>query len=134
MICLVVCLGLLAGCGGPAPAGSGSANMQDLKMELTGTWNQITDDGSPSLPDIGIPSGYVFYLDGTGVDTFWDMTFTYTIDSEKLHIAYDNKLGESWDYSYLIDGDVLTLTRMDDGAVTMMYQREAEEESESGEE
>ena len=134
MICLVVCLGLLAGCGGPVPAGSGSANMQDLKMELTGTWNQITDDGSPSLPDIGIPSGYVFYLDGTGVDTFWDMTFTYTIDSEKLHIAYDNKLGESWDYSYLIDGDVLTLTRMDDGAVTMMYQREAEEESESGEE
>ena len=127
IICVLVCLGLLAGCGENAPQGSGNKDANALKLELNGTWNQITDDGTPSLPDLGIPSGYIFYLDGTGVDTFWDMTFSYTIDEGSLHIAYDDKLGDALDYTYTIEGDTLTLTRVDDEAITMLYQREKEQ-------
>ena len=134
IICLILCGGLIAGCGGPAPGGSGNDEAARLKNEISGTWNQITEDGTPSLPEMGIPSGYVFYQDGTGLDTFWDMPFHYTIGSEKLHIAYDDSLGEDWDYEYSIEGDVLTLTRVDDDALTMLYQREPEEEPETVEE
>ncbi len=129
-----MCFGLLAGCGAKEPQGSGNKETEVLKQELTGEWSQITNDGTPSLPDIGIPSGYVFYLDGTGVDTFWNMTFTYTIDAEKLHISYDEKIAEACDYSYSIEGDTLTLTREGDDAVTMIYQKVKEEESESAKE
>ena len=134
IICLILCAGLIAGCGGPSPEGSGNEEAIRLRTEISGTWNQITDDGTPSLPDMGIPSGYIFYMDGTGLDTFWDMSFRYTIDEDKLHIAYDDSLGEDWDYKYSIEGDILTLTRSDDGALTMLYQKEVEEESETAEE
>ena len=134
IICVVLCLGLLAGCGSAAPSGSGNEEAA-LRGPLIGTWNQITDDGSPSLPEMGIPSAYIFNADGTGLDTFWNMSFTYQTDGEKLHIAYDDSLGEDWDYSYVIEGDVLTLTRVDDDAITMLYEKELpEEESETVEE
>ena len=60
------------------------------------------------------------------------MSFVYTTDGEKLHIAYDDNLGEDWDYSYTIDKNVLSLTRVDDDAITMLYELEIpEEESET---
>ena len=131
IICVVLCLGLLAGCGSATPSGSGNEEAA-LRGPLIGTWNQITDDGSPSLPEMGIPSGYIFNADGTGLDTFWNMSFTYQTDGEKLHIAYDDSLGEDWDYTYVIEGNVLTLTRVDDDAITMLYEKELpEEESET---
>ena len=121
IICIVLCLGLLAGCGSAAPSGSGNEEAA-LREPLIGTWNQITDDGSPSLPEMGIPSAYIFNADGTGLDTFWNMSFVYTTDGEKLHIAYDDNLGEDWDYTYTIDKNVLSLTRVDDDAITMLYE------------
>lgn len=134
IICAVLCLGLLAGCGSAAPSGSGNEEAA-LREPLVGTWNQITDDGSPSLPEMGIPSAYVFNADGTGLDTFWNMSFTYQTDGEKIHIAYDDSLGEDWDYAYTISGNTLTLTRVDDDAITMLYEKEVpEEESETVEE
>lgn len=129
ILCLIISCGLLAGCGQQEPAGSGNEEAQALRLELNGSWSQITEDGSPSLPDMGIPSGYVFYLDGTGIDTFWDMTFVYSTDGETLHIAYDDSIGEDWDYFYAIEGDVLTLTRADDDAITLLYQKVPENES-----
>lgn len=135
ILCLILCAGLLAGCGSGAPSGSGNEEALRLREPLVGTWNQITDDGTPSLPEMGIPSAYIFNLDGTGMDTFWNMSFTYTTDGEKLHIAYDDSLGEDWDYEYMIEGDVLTMTRVDDDAITMLYQKELpEEETETAEE
>ena len=62
IICIVLCLGLLAGCGSAAPSGSGNEEAA-LREPLIGTWNQITDDGSPSLPEMGIPSAYIFNAD-----------------------------------------------------------------------
>ena len=129
---MLLCVALLAACGSKQPQGSGTENAMVYREQLVGTWNQISDDGSPSLPDMGIPSAYVFNIDGTGLDTFWDMSFKYTADGEILHIAYDNSLGEDWDYQYVIEGDVITMTRMDDDAITMRYQKEKpEEESET---
>lgn len=126
ILCLILSLAVLAGCGQKAPVGSGNTEVQSLRKELSGTWNQVVEDGSVSLPEMGIPSGYIFYLDGTGIDLFWDMSFTYEADGKKIHIAYDDSIGEDWDYSYQIEKDRLTMTRMDDDAITMVYQREPE--------
>lgn len=125
MICMLLIAGLAAGCGAKPP-GSGNEEAKVLRSELAGSWSQITEDGTPSLPEMGIPSGYVFYQDGTGLDTFWDMTFRYTVEDGRLHIDYDESLGEDWDYLYEIEDDVLRLTRADDDAITMIYQREAD--------
>lgn len=128
ILCVLVCVGLLAACGSRQPEGSGNQSTMTYREQLVGTWNQISEDGSPSLPDMGIPSAYIFNIDGTGLDTFWDMTFKYTADGEILHISYDDSLGEDWDYQYVIEGDVITMTRVDDDAVTMWYQKEKPEE------
>lgn len=128
---MILCIGLFAGCGKQEPTGSGNSQARELRKELSGSWIQISGDEGPSLPEMGIPSGYVFYLDGTGIDTFWDMTFTYSADGEKMHIAYDDSIGEDWDYLYTIEGDRLTMTRVDDGAISMVYQREKETEAET---
>lgn len=120
----------LTGCGGPKPeTGSASVDTSVVKMQLVGTWKQITEDGSPSLDDLGIPSGYIFYVDGTGKDLFWDMEFTYTVTGSNLHITYKDTLGEDTDYIFELSGDILYLTRAgDEEAVTMLYQKEATEE------
>ncbi len=131
ILCLILCIGLLAGCGSAAPSGSGNDETLNIRQPLVGTWNQITDDGTPSLPEMGIPSAYIFNIDGTGLDTFWNMSFVYTIDGDKLHIAYDDSLGEDWDYEYVIEGNVLSLTREDDDAITMLYEKEVPEEETS---
>lgn len=127
ILCLIMGISLLAGCGQKKTQGSGNEEAQAVRSELSGVWNQISEDGSPSLTDVGIPSGYQFYLDGTGVDTFWDLTFTYSTDGDKMHIAYDDSIAEDVDYIYEIEGDRLTMTRVDDNAITMVYQKEAEE-------
>lgn len=128
IICVLLVSALAAGCGAK-PQGSGSVEAKAIRSELAGNWSQITEDGTPSLPEMGIPSGYVFYQDGTGMDTFWNMSFHYSVEEEKLHIAYDDSLGEEWDYRYEIKGDKLTLTRLDNDAITMIYQRETEPET-----
>ena len=135
MICVIFCAGLLAGCGKEQNQESENTENLQVREQLSGSWNHITDDGTPSLPELGIPSGYVFYVDGTGLDTFWNMTFTYTAEGDILHIDYDESIGENRDYQYMIEGDVLSLTRVDSDAITMLYQKEtAEEESETVEE
>lgn len=126
ILCVLLISVLAAGCGAK-PRGSGGEEAKALRSELAGNWSQITEDGTPSLPEMGIPSGYVFYQDGTGLDTFWNMSFHYTVEDDNLHIAYDDSLGEEWDYRYEIKGDKLTLTRLDNDAITMVYQRETEE-------
>lgn len=129
IITLALCLGMLSACGGSQnPHGSANQELLTARGQLVGTWNQITDDGTPSLPEMGIPSAYIFYIDGTGLDTFWNMTFVYTIKDDIVHIAYDDSLGEDWDYRFTIADNVISLTRMDNDAITMLYQKEVPEE------
>lgn len=136
LLIITVCLVLgavVCGCGQNQPAGgSGSASADPAQAALIGTWTQVTEDGSPSLPDVGIPSGYIFRANGEGEDLFWNMAFTYTVTGDKIHISYEDSLGEDTDYLYTLEGGTLTMTRAGDkDAVPMVYQqKEAEEESE----
>ena len=110
-----------------ACAKSGPSADAVLDPDLAGTWKQITEDGSASLEDIGIPSGYVFNEDGTGEDLFWALTFTYQTDNGILYLDYDDVTCDDSDYTYSIDDDVITMTRNAKDAMTMLYRREAEE-------
>lgn len=134
IITAALCIGILAGCGAKNPTGSGNTEADQIRADLAGTWVQITDDGSVSLEEMGIPSGYVFYVDGTGLDTFWNMTFSYTIDGDIMHISYDESIGEDTDYKFILEGDVLSMTRTTEDAITMLYQRELAQQETPAEE
>ena len=82
---------------------------------LIGTWAEEYFD-----------SGYVFNADGTGTDTFWNLTFTYTAGDGKIALAYDDKTWGSNNYVYKIEGNVLTMTRSNDAESTFSYKRVGE--------
>ena len=119
IISLIVGIFLLTACGKNGPSKDAV-----LDPDIFGTWKQITEDGSASLEDIGIPSGYVFHEDGTGEDLFWALAFTYQTDKGSLYIDYEDASCDDSDYTYSIDGDVITMTRNAKDAITMLYRRE----------
>ena len=119
ILSLIISIFLLAACGK-----SGPSKDAVLDPDIFGTWNQITEDGSVSLEDLGIPSGYIFNEDGTGTDLFWALAFTYQTDKGILYIDYEDVTCDDSDYTYSIDGDVITMTRNAKDAITMLYQKE----------
>lgn len=126
-ICITMSAILLAGCSG----GRGKktdADDEAAKARLVGEWEQISEDGSPSLPEMGIPSGYIFEQDNTGLDTFWDLSFRYTVSGDTIHIAYDDSIADETDYEYTIKDGVLTMTRTNDDAIAMVYKKLPEED------
>ena len=119
--CIIGSIVILAGCK------KGPGKDAVLDPEIFGTWNQITEDGSASLEDLGIPSGYTFNEDGTGTDLFWALSFTYQTDQGILYLDYDDVSCDDSDYTYSIDGNVITMTRNAKDAITMMYQKDVPE-------
>ena len=119
--CIIGSIVILAGCK------KGPGKDAVLDPEIFGTWNQITEDGSASLEDLGIPSGYSFNEDGTGTDLFWALSFTYQTDQGILYLDYDDVSCDDSDYTYSIDGNVITMTRNAKDAITMMYQKDVPE-------
>ena len=65
-----------------------------------------------------------FNEDGTGEDLFWALAFTYQTDKGTLYIDYEDASCDDSDYTYSIDGDVITMTRNAKDAITMLYRRE----------
>ena len=122
-VCFIAAAVILAACGKKGPGKD--AVLDDA---IFGTWNQITEDGSASLDDLGIPSGYIFSEDGTGIDLFWDLSFTYQTDKGILYIDYDDVSCDDSDYTYSIEDNVITMTRNAKDAITMLYQKEVPEE------
>ncbi len=118
---LLFSLGLTA-CGEKGPTENAV-----LDENLFGTWNQITEDGTPSLEDLGIPSGYVFEEDGKGTDLFWDVTFKYVTEDGVIYIDYDDVTCDDTSYNYYIEGDIIQMTRTAEDALTMFYQKEVVE-------
>lgn len=121
-VCTLLFCVLLTGCGEKE-----STETAVLDENLFGTWNQITEDESPSLEDLGIPSGYVFGEDGKGTDLFWDVTFKYATEDGVLYIDYDDVTCDDTSYNYYIEGDIIQMTRTAEDALTMFYQKEAQE-------
>lgn len=119
IISTIICIFLLAACGK-----SGPSKDAVLDPEIAGTWKQITEDGSASLEDLGIPSGYVFHEDGSGEDLFWALAFTYQTDEGILYIDYEDATCDDSDYTYSIEGDVITMKRNAKDAITMLYRKE----------
>lgn len=124
---LLFSIGLTA-CG---KKGNGPSENAVLDENLFGTWTQITEDGTPSLDDLGIPSGYIFGEDGKGTDLFWDVTFKYATEEGILYIDYDDVTCDDTSYSYVIKDDKVTMTRTADDALTMIYRKQAEEAAET---
>ena len=122
IIGMIIGILLLTACGK-----SGPSKDAVLDPDIVGTWKQITEDGSASLEDIGIPSGYVFNEDGTGEDLFWALAFTYQTDKGILYLDYEDVTCDDSDYTYSIDGGVITMTRNAKDAMTMLYRKEVEE-------
>ena len=122
LIGMIIGIFLLTACGK-----SGPSKDAVLDPEIFGTWKQITEDGSASLEDLGIPSGYVFNEDGTGEDLFWALAFTYQTDKNILYLDYLDVSCDDSDYTYSIEDGVITMTRNAKDAITMLYQKEQEE-------
>lgn len=78
---------------------------------VVGTWSEDIFD-----------SGYIFESDGTGEDTFWELTFTYTAVDGILTITYDSDTYGSASYTYSVEGDVLTMTRISEDEETSAFE------------
>lgn len=99
-----------------------------LDSAVFGTWNQISTDGSTTLEDIGIPSGYTFNEDGTGTDLFWDMNFSYQTSAGVLYIDYEDASCDDAKYTYSIESNVITMKRIADDSIVMTYAKDVPEE------
>ena len=94
LLVALLCIACLAGCKKEEPKPTYNDNA------IWGTWSEDFFD-----------SGYIFNDDGTGFDTFWNLSFTYTADGERLCLIYDDELWGESDYSYTISGNTLTMIR-----------------------
>ncbi|MGI6072310.1 MAG: DUF5640 domain-containing protein [Lachnospiraceae bacterium] len=111
VMCLFICVTVLAGC-----------KKEELPEEtkvndpaVVGTWSEHFFD-----------SGYVFKPDGTGTDTFWNLTFTYTAYEGTITLFYDDELWGASQYSYEVAGNILKMTRTDtDETSTFEYMKVA---------
>ena len=111
ILCAILALTMLCACGAKEPEPE-----KENDKAVIGTWQEYYFD-----------SGYVFNADGTGTDTFWDLTFTYTAYDGKITLIYDDELWGASQYDYVISGNVLSMTRIDtDGAETFEYTKVTE--------
>lgn len=103
----ILVIGLcLAGCGKKEEA---PAETLANDAAICGTWMEDYWD-----------SGYTFNADGTGKDIFWSQDFTYTALDGTLTISYVEGLWAEKEFTYTVEGNVLTLTEIvevgEDGA------------------
>ena len=108
--CIILAVSMLAGCGAKEPEPEKTND-----TAIVGNWKEDYFE-----------SGFVFNADGTGTDTFWDLTFTYTAYDGELTLIYDDELYGASQYDYTISGSKLSLTRKDtDGAEQFEYEKAA---------
>lgn len=106
--CLIFAAVLLCACGAKEPEPEKTND-----TAVIGTWNESYFD-----------SGYIFNADGTGKDTFWDLTFTYTAYDGELTLIYDDELWGASQYDYTVSSNKLSMTRKDtDGAEQFDYEK-----------
>ena len=99
---IILCLSalLLTGCGEPKQEEETTPSVQENDAAVVGTWSEDAFD-----------SGYTFNSDGTGRDTFWDLSFTYTAHDGVITITYDDDTYGIDKYTYSVDETSLSMTR-----------------------
>jgi len=90
----------LTGCGAAKQEEETTPEVQENDAAVVGTWGEDAFD-----------SGYTFNSDGTGRDTFWDLSFTYTANAGTMTITYDDNTYGVDKYSYSVDESSLSMTR-----------------------
>ena len=111
MISLILCAAFFTGCGASKKEEE-TAPARENDPAVLGTWSEDYFD-----------SGYTFNEDGTGRDTFWDLSFTYTAYDGVITIAYDDETYGVDKYSYIIEDSSLTMTRQADDGKSFTYTR-----------
>lgn len=124
MIILILCL---ASCGKPdaQTAETGTQAQTETAAPETAAPGTVSDSALVgSWEEDVFDSGFIFNADGTGTDTFWDLTFTYSTTGNEVLIVYDTDLYGASNYTYSISGDTLSMTRIDEEETpTFTYQR-----------
>lgn len=109
----------------PTPSSSDTTIAEDLPLDskIVGTWTFVDADGNV-LPDM---KGWVFNEDKTGVDTVFDLAFTYEANDGILTINYDDTtLGViEASYKYKIKDSLLTMKREAHNAESFTYKKDA---------
>ena len=68
-------------------------------------------------------SGYTFNADGTGMDEFWELSFTYTAHDGVLTIIYDDETFAKASYTYTVDDTSITMTQKADSGKSYTYHK-----------
>ena len=110
VLILCVCTLLFAGCGAQQKEEETTPAVQENDSSVTGTWSEDVFD-----------SGYVFNSDGTGRDTFWDLSFTYTAYDGVMTITYDDDTYGVDRYQYSADETTLSMTRQGGDGKSFTY-------------
>ena len=104
--------------------GSDTTIVEDIPLDtnVVGTWTYVDAEGKP-VPDM---KGWVFNEDKTGVDTVFDLTFTYETQDGYIVLQYDDEtLGKiETEYKYIIKDSLLTMKRDANGAESFTYMKE----------
>ncbi len=97
-----------------------------LDTEIVGTWTFVDVEGNVQ-PDM---KGWVFNEDKTGIDTVFDLTFTYETQDGYILLLYDDEtLGKiETKYIYSIKDSLLTMTRDASGAETFTYKKDSSDQ------
>lgn len=113
LISVLVCAALLAGCGAQKPEEE-TTTLAENDAAVLGTWSEDYFD-----------SGYTFQADGTGMDTFWQLPFTYTALDGVITITYDDTTYGTDRYTYSVDeaGTGITMTRQGEDGKSFTYKK-----------
>ena len=110
IVCICICGLLVTGCGTRKEEETETVIENDAA--IAGTWSEDYFD-----------SGYTFNADGTGRDTFWDLSFTYTAYDGVITITYDDTTYGVDKYSYTVDDSSITMTRQSGEEKSYTYTR-----------
>jgi len=110
LICVLAAAMIFCACGKK----NSEPEIKENDPAVVGTWAEDFFD-----------SGYVFNNDSTGMDTFWNLSFTYTAYDGVITITYDSDMYGIAAYDYTISGDVLSMIRQDDRTDAFEYKKQA---------
>ena len=109
-LCLTACSGKETASSTSGAADAGTQQQTTTSAAVSGNDTALVGNWQESIFD----TGFIFNADGTGTDTFWDLTFTYETDNGEVLIIYDTDEYGASKYTYTVSGTTLSMTRIDE--------------------